>query len=62
MRGLKSDLVLLDEAKDFAPKGESPLLRVVKDLMYFDLLKEANRQLYMGSLLPERRVEPDEEL
>lgn len=52
MRGLKSDLVLLDEAKEFAPYGESPLLGIIRDLIYFRLLEEANRQLYMGSLLP----------
>ncbi len=50
MRGHKSDLVLLDEAKEFRPcYGSSPLLRIMKELLYFKWLREANEKIFRGT-------------
>lgn len=60
MRGLKSDLVLLDEAKELVPYGPSPLLGVMKQLLYLKKMEEFNLQYWMNQLSPftSERVAP----
>lgn len=60
MRGHKSDLVLLDEAKELVPYGPSPLLGVMRDLFFLKKMEEFNLQFWMSQPSPftSERVAP----